>query len=80
MSRNLKCESMLDAYPCTVADLRKSLFLKLMPAMRYVLDVNGNNVLVPLLMAAGVRDLHDLGPPDVVSSPSGFSLNLLISS
>ncbi len=45
-----------------------------------VLDVNGDGALVPSLMAAGVRDLHDLGPPDVVSLPSGFSLNLLISS
>jgi hypothetical protein len=42
------------------------------------LDVNGNNALVPSLMAAWIRNIHDLGPLDVVSLPSGFSLNFLI--
>ena len=37
MSCNLKSELMLEAYPCTVDDLRKSLFLKLTPVMRYLM-------------------------------------------
>ncbi len=37
MSCNLKSKLILDAYPHTVADLRKSLFLKLTPVMRYLM-------------------------------------------
>jgi hypothetical protein len=37
MSHNLKSKLMLDVYPCTVANLRKSLFLKLTPVMRYLM-------------------------------------------